>query len=71
MMLSQIYMILPLLVSLALAGDLNVKRDMSVAATRGYKDDQFVWTSILDLEKKEKVSDGEMVKIAHDASKEM
>lgn len=71
MMLSQFYTILPLLVSLALAGDLNVKRDMSVAATEGYKDGQYVWTSILDLEKKEKATDEEMVKIVHDGSKEM
>lgn len=63
MMLSQFYTILPLLVSLALAGDLNVKRDMSVAATEGYKDGQYVWTSILDLEKKEKATDEEMVKM--------
>lgn len=71
MIFPKICTILPLLVSLALAGDLNVKRDMSVAATKGYKDGQFVWTSIVDLEKKEKVLPEEMVKIAHEASKEM
>lgn len=70
-MLSQFYAILPLLTSLVLAGELQIKQDTSVSATKGHKDGQYVWTSIADLEKKDKISDGELMKIAHEASLEM
>lgn len=71
MMLSQLYTILPLLASLALAGDLQIKQDTSVARTKGHDDGQWVWSSIADLEKKDKISDDEMIKVAHEASLEM
>lgn len=71
MLLSQVYTLLVLLVGLAYAGELNVERDMCVAATKGHQDGQYVGSSFLDLEKKEKVTDEEMVKIAHEGSLEM
>ncbi|OJJ37794.1 hypothetical protein ASPWEDRAFT_39532 [Aspergillus wentii DTO 134E9] len=79
-MLPKFYTLLPLLVSLALAGDLKVQRDKSVEATHGHKDGQYVWSSIVDVDfglketdakKKEEELNGKMVKIAHEASKEM
>lgn len=48
----RLFTLLRLISGLVLAGDLNIKRDMTVAATKGHKDGQHIWSSILELEKK-------------------
>lgn len=86
MNLSKFWMLLFLIVGLVFADDttneceekrpsLNVKRDMSVAGTKGQKDSQFFWSSIVTVGKKndakEVISDEQIVAVAHKASEEM
>ena len=86
MNLSKFWLLLFLIVGLVFADDttnecedkrpsLDVKRDMSIAGTKGQKDEQFLWSSIITVDKendaKEAISDEQIVAVAHKASEEM